>query len=135
MIVVRWLNVVAVFVLLGSAVYAYAIKYETMGYSAEIVKAEHEIQRARDDIAMLRAEWAHLSRPERVQALADQHLDLRWVTADQQAKISDIPDKTAKVDVIGRKLEALGLSEPTSTPRDERTASTRSATPGASPHR
>jgi hypothetical protein len=127
----RYLNIVPIVALLGCAVYAYAIKYETMRYSAEIVKAEHAIQRERDAISMARAEWAHLSRPTRMQALADQHLDLVNITVDQIVKVSDLPDHAARVDTIGRKLESLGLSEPTATPRDERAATSRSVTPSS----
>ena len=129
MIIVRYLNVAAVAALLGSAVYAYSIKYETMRYSAEIVKAQHDIQRENDAIGMLHAQWARLARPARVQALADQHLDLQAINVDQIVKASDIPDRAAKVDMIGRKLESLGMGEPTATPREERGAPVRSATP------
>lgn len=129
--ITRTLNVLAIGALVGSAVYAYAIKYETMRYSAEIVKARHDIQRERDSIGMLRAEWARLARPARVQALADRHLDYQAISVDQLVKASDLPDRVAKVDMIGRKLEALGMAEPTTTPRDERGAPTRSATPAS----
>jgi len=127
----RYLNIIPIIALLGSAVYAYAIKYETMRYSAEIVKAQHAIQREKDAISMLRAEWSHLSRPTRVQALADRHLDLQNITVDQIVKVADLPDRAARVDTIGRKLESLGMSEPTATPRDDRSAVSRSATPSS----
>ncbi len=129
--IARYLNTLAIAALLGSAVYAYSIKYETMRYSAEIVKAKHDLQRERDQIGMLKAEWARLSRPERVQALADQHLDLQQVSVDQMVDASVLPNQVAKVDAIGHKLEALGMSEPTTTPRDERGGLGRSATPVA----
>jgi cell division protein FtsL len=128
---IRYLHVLAIVALLGSAVYAYAIKYETMRYSAEIVKTQHAIKKEQTSIGMLRAEYAHLSRPERIQELADQHLDLVQVTVDQYVKAADLPDRAAKVDAIGRKLEALGLAEPTSTPGDLRGLAARSSTPAA----
>ncbi len=127
--ITRYLNVAAIAALIASAVYAYAIKYETMKYSAEILKAKHDIQHERDDIAVLRAQWAQLARPDRVQTLADRHLDLQNVTVDQTVKLNDLPDRTAKVDMIGRKLESLGMAEPTTTPSDERGATGASATP------
>ena len=129
----RYLNIVPIVALMGCAVYAYSIKYETMRYSAEIVKAEHAIQRERDAISMAKAEWAHLSRPTRIQALADRHLDLVNTTVDQVVKVSDLPERAARVDTIGRKLESLGLAEPTATPRDERSAAGRVVTPSSTP--
>ena len=127
--IVRYLNFLAVAALLGSAVNAYSIKYETMSYAADIARAEHDIQRERDALGMKRAQWAQLARPERVQTLAARHLSLQSVTVDQYVKAAALPDRAAKVDIIGRKLELLGLAEPTATPSDDRGASTRTATP------
>lgn len=115
----RYLNVLAIALLVGSAVYAYSIKYETLLFSEQTVKVQHAIDRERDRIGMLRAEWAYLTRPERLQALADKHLDLVPLGVDQIVRTAaQLPDQPPKVDTIGRKLEALGLLEPTNTPRD-----------------
>jgi cell division protein FtsL len=120
----RYLNVLSVIALVGPAIYVYSIKYETMRYSAEIVKVQHAIERENDRIVMLRAEWAHLTRPGRIQALADRHLEMQAVGADQVVKASDLPERAARVDAIGRKLELLGLGEPTATPGDKKPGST-----------
>jgi hypothetical protein len=120
----RYLNVISVAALVGPAIFAYSIKYETMRYSAEIVKLQHSIEREHDRMGMLRAEWAHLIRPGRVQALADRHLEMQAVGVDQVVLASDLPDRAARVDAIGRKLELLGLAEPTATPNDKRTGAT-----------
>lgn len=127
----RILNVLAVLALLGSAAYAYQIKYETIYYAEQLVKMRHAIDRERDTIGVLRAEWAHLIRPERVQALAAKFLDLQAPSLAQIVRANDLPAKAAKVDAIGRKLEALGLGEPTNTPQDD--ALLPSATPASSP--
>lgn len=117
----RTLNVLAVLALLGSAIYAYTVKYGTILYAEQITKIKNSNQRERDAIAVLRAEWAHLTRPPRIQALSDQHLDLKPLTVDQIVQVTDLPDRAPKVDSIGRKLELLGLSEPTNTPSDRST--------------
>ena len=121
---IRYLNVLSVLALVGPAIYAYSIKYETMRYSAEIVKLQHSIERENDRIIMLRAEWAHLTRPGRIQALADRHLDMQSVSVDQIVKATDLPERAVRIDVIGRKLELLGLAEPTATPNDKRAGAT-----------
>ena len=77
---VRILNILAIAALIGSAVYAYTIKYETIFHAETIVKLQHEINWEQDKIGMLRAEWAHLARPERIRALADRFLDLQTVS-------------------------------------------------------
>jgi cell division protein FtsL len=115
---IRFLNIVAIAALVGSAIYAYTIKYDTIFRAEEINKLRYEIKAARDSIEMARAEWAHLARPERIEALADRFLDLRPPTAAQVVRIDELPEKAPKVDGIGRKLDALGLGEPTNTPQD-----------------
>jgi cell division protein FtsL len=112
----RYLNVVAVASLVGSAVYAYSISYQTLLYSAQIDKAKDEIQHQRDDIDMLRAEWAHRVRPQRLQELADKYLDLQQLSINQIVGINDLPDRAPQVDAIGRELQSLGLAQPTATP-------------------
>ena len=113
---VRILNILAIAALIGSAIYAYTIKYETIFHAETIVKLQHEIKREQDEIGMLRAEWAHVTRPERIQALADKFLDLQMIALNQIVRVDALPDKAPRVDAIGRKLEALGLGEPTNTP-------------------
>ena len=131
---VRYLNVIAVLALFASAVYAYSIKYETMLYLAQIGKTKRAIDREHDSIGQLRAEWSNLTRPDRVQALADKFLDMQQLGISQIARLSDLPDRAAPVDEIGRKLANLGLAEPTSTPADNRgTATTPVAKPSTTP--
>jgi cell division protein FtsL len=128
---VRILNVLAIACLIGSAIYAYTIKYETIFHAERIAKLQHEIRREQDQINMLRAEWAHLIRPERIQALADKFLDLAPVAVNQIVKAEALPDRAQRADAIGHKLEELGLGEPTNTPGGADTlGSTRSSTPG-----
>lgn len=123
----RIVHLFAIAGIVGSAVYAYSIKYETIWHGEQVAKLKHRIERERDAIAVLRSEWAHLSRPERIQAIADKNLDLQPLALNQIVRPGDIPEKASKVDAIGRKLELLGLAEPTSTPG----AAAPSATPAA----
>jgi cell division protein FtsL len=125
----RFLNVMAIVALVGSAVYAYSIKYETIFYAERITKLKHEMQAERQAIGTLRAEWSHLTRPERIQELSAKHLDLQPLALTQIVKADSLPERAAKVDSIGRKLESLGLSEPTNTPREGKAAAP--ATPAA----
>ena len=116
---VRFLNFVAIAALVASAIYAYTIKYDTIFRAEEAAKLRLDIKAAHDSIQMLHAEWAHLARPERIEQLADKFLDLQGPTLSQMARIDELPEKAPKVDGIGRKLEALGLGEPTNTPQDQ----------------
>jgi hypothetical protein len=113
------LHIIAISVLIASAGYAYSIKYDTLYYAEQVAKLKSKVQRERDALAVLQAEWQYLDRPDRLQAAADQHLDLQPLKIQQLARLSDLPSRPEREDEIGRKLEALGLLEPTSTPKDK----------------
>ncbi len=131
---IRILNVVAIAALVASAIYAYSIKYQTMFRAETVARLRAEIKTEQDRIGILRADWASLTRPERVQALADKLLDLQPLKLDQIVKVDALPDKAQRADAIGRKLEDLGLAEPTNTPSDVAGASTTpSSTPTSTP--
>ena len=125
---IKILHVVAIASLIGSAGYAYSIKYDTIYHAEELARINAAIDRERDAIAVLRAEWALLNRPDRVQALTDANLpDIVPMTASRLAQFSDLPERPEKDDEIGRKLEALGLAAPTATPKAD--AALTAATP------
>jgi cell division protein FtsL len=128
---IKFLHVVAIGALVASAGYAYSVKYETTLNAEQLKKLEANAARQRDAIAVLKAEWQHLTRPERVQALADRHLDLQPAAVSQVVRVSDIPMRGPKVDSIGRKLADLGLGAGTETPKETRIPAAR--TPGARP--
>ncbi|MCC3246526.1 hypothetical protein LG047_14585 [Methylocystis sp. WRRC1] len=107
----RLLNIVAILSLVGSAVYAYSIKYQTSYRAEQIAKTKIEIKAERDAIAVLRAEWSYMTRPERLQPLADKYLaDLKPLQVTQLVAAQSLPEKAARVDAIGSKLDSLGLS-------------------------
>lgn len=112
----RFLHVLAIAALIGSAVYVYSVKYRTIYASEQLVKTRHQIAREQDAINLLRAEYAHLARPDRVQGLADKQLDMQPLALNQIVTPDALPEKSPKVDSIGQKLESLGLLGETATP-------------------
>ncbi|HEX2136856.1 MAG TPA: hypothetical protein VHG30_13285 [Microvirga sp.] len=116
---IKLLHFAAISALVGSAGYAYSIKYETLYHAEQVAKLKAKLQRERDAIAVLRAEWQHLNRPDRLQVAVERHLDLQPLGVQQMARLSDLPNRPPREDGIGRKLEALGLLEPTATPKDK----------------
>lgn len=118
----RLLHFLAISALIASAGYAYSVKYETLYYAEQVAKLKAQVQRERDAIAVLRAEWQYHDRPDRLQAAADLHLDLQPLKIQQLARLSDLPDRPAREDEIGEKLKALGLLGPTATPKDQGSA-------------
>jgi hypothetical protein len=111
---IRFLNLIAVGCLIASAAYAYSIKYETLYHAEQVAKLKTRIQKERDSIAVLKAEWQHLNRPDRLQEAVARHLDLQPLTIQQLARLSDLPNKAPKVDEIARLLQG------TTTPKEKR---------------
>lgn len=112
----RFLHIVAILALIGSALYAYRIKYDTIYLAEQVAKRRNQIAREREAIAVLKAEWQLANRPDRIQALADKASDLQPASVQQIVRWQDVPMRQAPVDSIGQKLEALGLAAPTNTP-------------------
>lgn len=107
---IKLLHVVAIGALISSATYAYSIKYDTLLHGEQLAKLKQQSLKEREAIAVLKAEWQHLNRPDRLQVLSERHLNLQPLAATQLVRFSDIPNRGPKVDDIGKKLEALGLS-------------------------
>lgn len=106
---IRLLHLAAILGLIGSAAYAYQIKYETLYQAEQVMKLQAGLRRERDAVAVLRAEWQLMTRPDRMQAAVDKHLDLEPMGVQHLARFSELPARAAKGDEIGRKLELLGL--------------------------
>lgn len=126
----RFLNVLAIAALIGSATWAYSVKYDTIYYVEQIRKNEAKIERERDAIAILKAEWQFMTKPGRLQALSDKHLTLQPTKAAQIIRANELPDRKNQGDAIAEKLEDLGLVTG-STPNQGLKSSGR--TPGSSP--
>jgi cell division protein FtsL len=68
----RLLNIVALCFTITSAFLLYALNYDTRRLEAHVQAQEHLAAEAKSDIAVLKAERSHLSRPERIDPLARQ---------------------------------------------------------------
>ena len=68
----RLLNVTAFFFAITSALLLYGLNYDTRRLEAEVQAKERVAERARDDIAVLKAERGTLARPDRIDTLARQ---------------------------------------------------------------
>ena len=120
----RFLNILAIVAVVASAAYVYGVKYQTIYASEQVVKTRHLIAKEREAISVLRAEYAHLTRPERLQQLADGPLQMQALDLKQIVKPDDIPEAAPKFDSIGRALESLGLIGDNSTPNSGVTGAT-----------
>ena len=89
----RILNIIVIASLLGAAAWVYEIKYSSTRQAERVAKLRLEIQRERDTIAALRAEWAQLNNPDRIQLLVRRHLTLKSIDATQFDGLDRLPER------------------------------------------
>jgi cell division protein FtsL len=112
----RLLHVFAIGALLGSAGYVYEVKYRSVFAREQLVEVRRDIDKEQEQIALLKAEYASLTRPDRLEGLADKQLGMESLQLNEIAKIDDLPFAGPKVDAIGRKLETLDMIGQSTTP-------------------
>ena len=92
----RYINALLVFLMVLSAAAVYDMKYEAEIAAENINKKQAAIAQAREDISLLKAEWALLTRPARMRDLLERHqdiLDLTPMTSNHIGTLADIPAK------------------------------------------
>lgn len=60
-----------VLVVMGLAFWAYRENYRTQAAISDMSRVQREIAGLREDLGVLRAEWAYLNRPQRLRELVD----------------------------------------------------------------
>ena len=78
---------------LGSGLYLYQEKHNAQLLDRDINRTIKQAEQARDRIGLLKAEWALLNEPERLQTLAAQHLGLQTLAPAQFARLEDLPGR------------------------------------------
>ena len=93
----RLLNFCVLALLVMAAAYVYEIKFESTLRAERVAKMRGDVRRERDAIAALRAEWATLENPARIQGLARRHLPLRPAEATQYDPLNHLPERPPQV--------------------------------------
>jgi hypothetical protein len=93
----RILNFCVLVLLVVAAAYVYEIKFESTLRAERVAKMRADVRRERDAIAALRAEWATLDNPARIQGLVRRHLQLRPADATQYDALDRLPERPPKI--------------------------------------
>ncbi|WP_395688983.1 cell division protein FtsL [Aestuariivirga sp.] len=102
----KFLNFILIFTLLVSGFVVYSLEHATRGLERDIARLKREIGEETENMRLLNAEWSSLTRPDRLHALAEQHLGLSTLKAGQIVKFEDIVNHVPPEPII--KLEAQG---------------------------
>ncbi|MEM7546564.1 MAG: cell division protein FtsL [Pseudomonadota bacterium] len=90
----RWaFYIVGLCLVVASAAWSYRVTYHTQTALDQVALLRSDIRREREAISVLKAEWAWLNRPARLERLVRDHgasLDLAALAPDQFAEISEI---------------------------------------------
>jgi hypothetical protein len=89
----RILHLLVIGMLIFAASYVYRIKMESTARVERVLRLNAEIREQRDAIARLRAEWAKLDAPLRLQGLSDRHLPLKPIVANQYDPLKSLPER------------------------------------------
>ena len=109
----RIIHLLVIGVLVFAAAYVYRIKMESTSRTERVLRLHVEIREQRDAIALLRAEWAKLDAPLRLQGLAERHLALKPLNATQYGSLKNLPERPPRLvrpgdpDPIGAMIEAI----------------------------
>ncbi|MGN6571600.1 MAG: cell division protein FtsL [Pseudolabrys sp.] len=104
----RLLNILVIAALIAAATYVYKIKFDSTLQAERVAKLHGELRKERNAIASLRAEWARLETPSRIQGLAERHLKLAPIKSTQFDNLDRLPPRPPEVqqpsDAIGAML-------------------------------
>jgi cell division protein FtsL len=89
----RFVNICLVLGLVALAYVIYQVKYEARALDEEIASLGKQIDEERDALAVLRAEWSLLNRPERVERLAQTYLKLAPAQPRQLVTVDTVSDR------------------------------------------
>ncbi|MCC6779703.1 MAG: hypothetical protein IT537_24240 [Hyphomicrobiales bacterium] len=92
----RLLNICIIVALVAAAADVYKIKFDSTRQAQRAAKLRVEIRREQDTIAALRAEWAKLDTPARIQDLARRHLALRPMDPRQFDRLDSLPERPSE---------------------------------------
>ncbi len=95
-------NFTLVIATLGTASTLYNLEHTTRAHERSIAKATAALVDNAEAIKLLNAEWSSLTRPERIQQLAKQHLGMKQIEPDQIITTAELPQRLEAMSIISK---------------------------------
>jgi cell division protein FtsL len=89
-VMLRFVNICLILGLVVLATVIYQVKYEARSLDEKIVILQRQIEAERDSLAVARAEWSLLNRPERIERLAEKYLELQPAHPQQIVVVGEV---------------------------------------------
>ena len=94
---IRFVGMTYILLLAGLVFGLYHVSYQTELLKEEAARVESEIVRARDDVAMLQAEWSARTAPDYLDELTEKFLpEMRPTTPEQIVPLSAVSERKAR---------------------------------------
>lgn len=71
------------------------LKHEVQALDEELARLNRQILAEHQTIHVLKAEWSYFNQPQRLEALAQRHLDLTPMKPQQIGRLADLPRRPA----------------------------------------
>ena len=88
---IRPFTIICMAAAFGSGMYLYGEKHRAELLDRQIAKVIHATEAARQRTGLLRADWALLNDPTRLQAMSDKYLALKPMAPGQFVQLADLP--------------------------------------------
>lgn len=89
----RLLHLLMICTLVFAAGYVYRIKMVSTVRTERVLQLRNDVREQREAIAALKAEWAKLEAPGRLQGLAERHTELKPIDSNQFEDLKSLPER------------------------------------------
>ena len=107
------INYLYIFVIIAAGYCLFAIKVEVQDLGYQFANVNNQLEKERSDLSILKAEFAYLTSPKLLKALANKHLALSEINAQQIHRdplVYDISQTTAIAQKIDKPEIAFGTN-------------------------